>query len=206
MIITKQKSFEQVLDYLKGKQRIFVVGCVQCATKCQTGGEKQVKEMISKLTQERKIVTGWKVLDPVCDQRVVRRDLLRNPEVKEAEALLVMACGSGVQSVGTVIPEPVYPALDTLFPGVTEHIGKYTQVCKLCGECILPETGGICPLARCPKGLFNGPCGGAIEGKCEVDSEQDCGWIEIYKKLQESGDGKILLEYQPPLDRRIQKI
>ena len=206
MIITKQKSFKEILAYFKNTQKIFIVGCAQCATKCQTGGEEQVKEMAAKLQQEGRTVAGWKVLDPCCDYRIVRKDLLSNPEVRESDAFLVMACGSGVQSVGALFPKPVYPALDSLFDGTTQHIGKYEKVCRLCGDCILQKTGGICPLARCPKGLLNGPCGGAIDGKCEVDAEQDCAWIEIYERLQESGNIQIFLEYQPPLDRRIRKI
>lgn len=205
MIITKQKSFEEILDYLKGAKKIFIIGCAQCATKCQTGGEDQVKEMEGKLTKEGEIITGWKVLDPCCDYRIVRKELFANLAVKEANALLVMACGTGVQMIEKTISKPVYPALDTLFAGTIEHIGKYERVCRLCGDCILEKTGGLCPLARCPKGLLNGPCGGIIEGKCEVNPEEDCVWIQIYEKLQKSGNEKILLEYQLPLDHRIQK-
>ena len=57
----------------------------------------------------------------------------------------------------------------------------------MCGECIVGTTGGICPVTRCPKGLRNGPCGGANKGKCEIDPERDCAWALIYKKLKELG-------------------
>ena len=57
----------------------------------------------------------------------------------------------------------------------------------MCGECILDMTGGICPATRCPKGLLNGPCGGAKDGKCEVNPDNDCVWIKIYDRLKEIG-------------------
>jgi len=63
---------------------------------------------------------------------------------------------------------------------------------------MLGETGGICPVARCAKGLMNGPCGGCVEGKCEVPVEirnwkgevvqtlkNDCAWYLIYQRLKE---------------------
>ncbi|MFP4282363.1 MAG: methylenetetrahydrofolate reductase C-terminal domain-containing protein [Opitutales bacterium] len=53
--------------------------------------------------------------------------------------------------------------------------------CQTCGQCILTHTKLICPM-NCPKGLRNGPCGGTLEGKCEVLPELDCVWTRIEKK------------------------
>lgn len=50
--------------------------------------------------------------------------------------------------------------------------------CKHCGQCVLSHTALICPMT-CPKGLRNGPCGGTLDGKCEVLPDQDCVWMNI---------------------------
>ena len=55
--------------------------------------------------------------------------------------------------------------------------------CRQCGECYLNLTGGICPLTACSKGLVNGQCGGAKDGKCEVDPDMECGWERIQRRL-----------------------
>jgi hypothetical protein len=52
---------------------------------------------------------------------------------------------------------------------------------------VLDLTGGICPITACSKSLLNGMCGGQADGKCEVESERDCGWYLIYNRLKELG-------------------
>ncbi|GAG49010.1 unnamed protein product, partial [marine sediment metagenome] len=37
------------------------------------------------------------------------------------------------------------------------------------------------------KSLLNGMCGGQRDGKCEVESDRDCGWYLIYRRLEELG-------------------
>lgn len=64
--------------------------------------------------------------------------------------------------------------------------------CQTCGQCILSHTKLICPM-NCPKGLRNGPCGGTLDGKCEVIPELDCVWTNIEKKKGESKQEKIHL-------------
>lgn len=61
------------------------------------------------------------------------------------------------------------------------------EACHFCGDCVLGQTGGICPVTQCAKSLVNGPCGGQKNGKCEVNPENDCAWIKIYKRLEEIG-------------------
>ena len=39
--------------------------------------------------------------------------------------------------------------------------------CKACGNCVLGLTEYVCPMT-CPKNLRNGPCGGTLNGQCEV--------------------------------------
>lgn len=199
MIITKKKPDEEIEEMTKPFGKLFIVGCGTCSTSCQTGGEEQVAEMVEKLGDK---VVGSAMVEEPCDIRIDRRDLKKFRDVvKEADAILVMSCGVGVQTVGEYSGKIVLPASDTLFIGKTERIGKFYDMCKACGECILDETGGVCPITRCPKGLLNGPCGGQVEGKCEVgEYENDCAWILIWKNLTEQDRLDLFMTFRPPRD------
>ena len=74
-----------------------------------------------------------------------------------------------------------------MFLGEAVRFGQWEEACHLCGNCVLGQTGGICPIAHCAKSLVNGPCGGQKNGKCEVNPENDCAWILIYKRLEALG-------------------
>ena len=200
MIITEQKPFEEILEAVKPYKKIAIVGCDTCATLCQTGGEEQVNEMAEKLKD--RVVAAF-VIETPCDMRTCRRDLRRHrEELEEAEAILVMSCGVGVQTVGDLSGKVVIPALNTKFLGMTERIGRFYERCRACGDCILYETGGICPLTRCAKGLLNGPCGGQVDGKCEVGGyERDCAWVLIWERLKERGRLDLFKKFRPPRDR-----
>jgi hypothetical protein len=98
--------------------------------------------------------------------------------------------------------KPVHAGLDTLFVGHIKRFGHFEERCALCGDCILDSTGGFCPYARCPKEMLNGPCGGAVEGKCEVDRLSECVWILAYDRLRRLGRLESMLEYNAPRDFR----
>ena len=104
-----------------------------------------------------------------------------------AEAVVGMSCGDGVQTVADNVQLPVYPANNTMFLGQVERVGMFNEYCKMCGDCVLGSTGGVCPVTRCAKSLVNGPCGGQKNGKCEVNPENECAWILIYKRLEATG-------------------
>ena len=199
MIITTSKPLSEIEANLKPFKKVFVVGCAACATKCQTGSEEAVKGIIGELEKWGKVVTGYKVLDTPCDIRIAKKELSKSPEVNSADCLLIMSCGAGVQSVEKAVDKDVMPSLNPLFVGTTERIGIFQEYCAVCGECILDKTLGICPIARCAKGLVNGPCGGTVDGKCEVDLESDCVWALIYEKYKKKGRGKDFLSvFMPP--------
>jgi hypothetical protein len=109
-----------------------------------------------------------------------------------------MACALGVHKLSLYLDQPVIPALDTLFIGVEDSPGNFHEVCTQCGQCIIGELAGVCPITKCHKGLLNGPCGGTNNGKCEVDSERDCAWTLIYRRLEEQGRLDSFRKYQPP--------
>lgn len=200
------KDWDDVKDVLEQwapNKKVFVVGCGSCAALCQTGGTEQVKEMVEKLKQEGYTVTGSAVLDEVCDNRLVRKDLKRkDPAIQEADAFLSMSCGIGSQSLIEIHKsKPVVTNNDTIFMGMTERIGRWYAKCKACGQCYLNETGGICPITNCAKSMLNGPCGGTVDGKCEANNyEDECGWIKIYNRLKDLGRLDLFAKYREPLD------
>ncbi|MEM2829964.1 MAG: methylenetetrahydrofolate reductase C-terminal domain-containing protein, partial [Candidatus Jordarchaeales archaeon] len=144
MIITVAKSDEEVRRALEPYRDIVVIGCGTCATICRTGGEDQVKEMVEKLVGWGKNVLASMVVESPCDVRIDKRDLRRiEDEVEKADALLVMSCGVGVQAVGEASGKKVLAALDTVFLGEVEHIGRFLERCRECGMCVLNETEGL---------------------------------------------------------------
>lgn len=202
LIITEQKSLEEILRMLEPFKKVFIIGCGTCSTVVQTGGEEQVKQMAERLKDAGKDVAGAVVVETPCDARILRRDTrnLKNA-IESSDAILCMTCGAGVQDVVEHLRKPSIPALNTKFLGIIEHIGEFYERCRACGECILHETGGICPIVRCPKGMLNGPCGGMYDGKCEVGGyTRDCAWVLIYDRLKELNMLDIYRSYKPPRD------
>ncbi len=196
--ITRQKPFKEIQEQLGVFDRLFIVGCGTCATVTQTGGIDQVTEMKDRLQELGKRVTGWTVIPIACDEMTEESMKENKRAIEEADCILVMSCALGVHRVSLYIDRPVIPALDTLFLGVEDTPGFFREVCAQCGQCILGQTAGICPLTMCHKGLVNGPCGGTNNGKCEVDNEKDCAWTLIYNRLKEQGRLDLMRKYQPP--------
>ncbi|MBR5020333.1 MAG: methylenetetrahydrofolate reductase C-terminal domain-containing protein, partial [Oscillospiraceae bacterium] len=108
--------------------------------------------------------------------------------IEAADTIAVFSCGVGVQTVAAMFPaKRVVACCDTYaLPGY-QGVTPLDVDCKQCGECFLNLTGGICPLTACSKSLVNGQCGGAKNGKCEVDPNMECGWERIYQKLKKIG-------------------
>ena len=98
-------------------------------------------------------------------------------------------------------PEKItLPGLNTSFLGQPTEQGIWDERCQACGTCILDNTAGICPIARCSKSLFNGPCGGSQNGKCEIDPDVECAWQLIYERLKVLAKLELLMEIQPARD------
>ncbi|MFZ7132750.1 MAG: methylenetetrahydrofolate reductase C-terminal domain-containing protein [Eubacteriales bacterium] len=191
MIISQQKPMDEIDEMLKrkGSKKIVLTGCSECATVCKVGGEEELKAMKETLESMGYEVLGQKVLTTSCNLLLDKKELKElKEELKETDAVLCMACGDGVQTVASNVKDkPVYPANDTMFIGEIKRNGLFEEACRSCGECVLGITGGICPVTKCAKSLLNGPCGGAKNGKCEVDPENDCAWILIYNRLKDLG-------------------
>ena len=184
MLITELKAKETILSLAEGK--VFIINCHGC--KEIRFPEHEAEELQKELTAAGK-VTGSITTDYICNPENLQLRLKAHLQaIEEADTILVFSCGVGVQTVAAIFDEKkVCAACDTYalpgFQGVTplEHD------CRQCGECFLNITGGICPITACSKSLVNGQCGGAKNGKCEVDPNMDCGWERIQKKLAQIG-------------------
>lgn len=205
MIVAEQKPIEEIQGFLAGgpqgrpPRRVLLLGCGGCVTVCLAGGSREVATLaaVLRLTGEREILEH--TIERQCDAEfyaAVR-------EVAETcDAILSMACGVGVQLAARWFPDkPVYPALNTLFMGINEGAGEWSEACLGCGDCKLGLFGGVCPVTQCSKSLSNGPCGGSADGRCEVDPEKvECGWQKIYDRLKALNRLDVLERIEPPRD------
>jgi len=196
--ITRPKREEEVDQLLNGLSRIFIIGCGTCVTLCRTGGEPEVRAMQETLSGKGKMVTGTLMLPVACDNLTEEAVRVHGPQMNQAEALLIMTCAFGVQTIARQTALQVIPALDTLFIGQEQGLGRFDEICTQCGDCILGLTGGICPVTSCHKGLVNGPCGGTNNGKCEIDPQKDCAWTLIYRRLSDQNQLHLMKRLQGP--------
>ena len=184
MLITELKSKESILSLVTGK--VFIINCHGC--KEVRFPETEAEELEKELLASGK-VTGVLTTDYICNPENLKLRLERRKTmIAEADAVLVLSCGVGVQTVAEALPgKKVFAGCDTVrlpgFQGVT----PLEVNCDQCGECFLNLTGGICPLTACSKSLVNGQCGGSKNGKCEVDPNMECGWERIYRRLEAVG-------------------
>ncbi len=198
--ISAQKPLEEIMHYLDKSRSVYIIGCGTCATMCHTGGKAEVIGIKANIEAAGKKVTGWMVMPTACDELI--GDAMREnaEDIAAADCILVMACSFGVQTVALHEAKPVYPGLDTLFLGIEDTPGHFLEVCLQCGRCILGRTAAICPLVRCAKSLFNGPCGGSSGGKCEISKSVPCAWQQIYDRLAAMGRLDEMEEIEPVKD------
>ena len=184
MLITELKSTETLRQQIKGK--VFVLNCHGCRE--IRFPEHEADAFQAELTAEG-VVTGIFTTEYICNDENLAVILKPHAAaIEAAETIAVFSCGVGVQTVAAMFPaKRVVACCDTYaLPGY-QGVTPLEVDCKQCGECFLNLTGGICPLTACSKSLVNGQCGGAKNGKCEVDPNMECGWERIYQKLKKIG-------------------
>ncbi len=187
MIVADKKPIEEIIEEIKGHEKILVLGCNECVTVCEAGGKKEVGILASALrmyflNQGREVKIDEETLERQCDHEYLEeiRDVM-----DKYDAVVSLACGVGVQFMAEKYhTTPIYPGVNTCFLGATEKRGLWTERCQACGQCILARTAGICPVSRCAKRILNGPCGGSDHGKCEINKEIDCAWQLIIDRLK----------------------
>jgi len=186
MITAEQKPIDEIREMIAPYKRILALGCGSCVAECAAGGEKETAMLASTLRMAAKI-DGRDILihEKTVDRQCVKDFILPLDDIiDQYDAVLSLGCGAGVQAVAEMFPAaPIIPALNTEFIGETRDQGYWVENCVGCGDCMLYDFGGICPLTRCSKHLLNGPCGGSRDGKCEVDPEVPCAWQLIIERL-----------------------
>ncbi|MGB5746585.1 MAG: methylenetetrahydrofolate reductase C-terminal domain-containing protein [Desulfobacterales bacterium] len=187
MIVADKKPIEEIIEEIKDRKNILILGCNECVTVCEAGGQKEAGILASALrmyflNQGKEVKIDEVTLERQCDHEYLEE--IRD-NIDQYDAVVSLACGVGVQFMAEKYhTTPVYPGVNTCFLGATEERGLWTERCQACGSCLLATTGGICPVSRCAKRLLNGPCGGSTAGKCEINQEVDCAWQLIVDRLK----------------------
>ena len=187
MIVADKKPIEEIIEEIKDRKNILVLGCNECVTVCEAGGQKEAGILASALRMYFLNQGSDAKIDEVTLERQCDHEYLEEirDSIDQYDAVVSLACGVGVQFMAEKYHNtPVYPGVNTCFLGATEERGLWTERCQACGNCLLATTGGICPISRCAKRLLNGPCGGSTTGKCEINQEVDCGWQLIVDRLK----------------------
>jgi len=209
MIIAERKAMEEIKQFVTPYKKVLVAGCGTCVTVCWAGGEKEVAMLASQLrlaarSEGKEISVLEATVERQCEREMVAEI---KDKVAEAEVVISLACGAGVQTMAEMFEDkPVFPGVNTTFIGMPENEGLWVEMCGACGDCFLDRTGGICPIVRCAKGLLNGPCGGTRKGgKCEIDPEKDCAWVLIYRRLEKQRRLDVMRKYYAPKNYRAVK-
>jgi len=205
MIVAEQKKITEIMELISPFRKVLVLGCGTCVKTCFAGGEDEVAVLASLLRQAFKKQGRDMQITEFTVERQCEDEFIQEAAeaVAGAEAVLSLACGAGVQDIARRFKNmPVLPGVNTVFVGVMEDRGLFTEECLCCGDCRLGQYGGVCVLTRCAKKLSNGPCGGSRNGKCEINPETDCAWQLVIDRMGALGQLDSLKEYVPPRDWR----
>lgn len=163
-----------------------ILVCGKCFKKFISAEEDEYSALLRLAEKSGKRILSCMQVDFLCNKPQTAKKL---PALlpNGTKSILVAACGLGIQTVAELIALPVIAAADSV--GAAGHPGMALtkSKCNGCAQCYLNLTGGICPVVDCAKGLLNGQCGGAKNGKCEVHPEKDCAWEKIEARLEKQG-------------------
>ena len=182
----KLKGRDELASVLTGTDNLFIIACNKCFKEFETVDEPDCDEFEKIVSEEGKTITGSAKVDFLCNKVQTERKL-QDMIPEGTEHVFVISCGLGVQTVADMVNVPVYAAADSLNYRGHHGMALTKKSCDACAQCYLNVTGGVCPIVDCSKSLVNGQCGGAKNGKCEVDSSKDCAWEKIYRRLEKQG-------------------
>ena len=180
------KPEQELRELLSGVDNVFVVTCGKCFKPMSEETADVQSEFLRLVLASGKAIAGVEELDFLCNKTLTAK-ALADAIPADAEAVFVIGCGLGIQTVASLTGLPTFAASDSL--NYTGHHGMAItdKTCGACAQCYLNMTGGICPIVNCSKSLINGQCGGAKNGKCEVDPNKDCAWEKIQQRLADQG-------------------
>ncbi len=182
----KRKDYEELSALLEGRDNFFVVACNKCFKEFETLTETDCQELVDYVQAFDKTVTGSIKIDFLCNKTQTAK-ALADAIPESTQNVLVLGCGLGIQTVAELVKMPVFAASNSLNYTGYHGMALTKKACEACDQCYLNVTGGICPIVDCSKSLLNGQCGGAKNGKCEVDPNKDCAWEKIYQRLAAQG-------------------
>ncbi|HEU65171.1 MAG TPA: electron transport complex subunit RsxC [Chloroflexi bacterium] len=200
------KPGEELQEVFKQVNRIFIISCGKCYKKFEEENEEQYTKLLEILGEEGKKVAGHVRIDFLCNDFLSKKKISAL-DPSNCDSIGVNSCGLGIQFVAKLLEgKPVYALADSVAYSANSatEVGHHgislgEEKCAACGQCYLNLTGGICPITNCAKGLLNGPCGGATNGKCEVNPSVDCAWVRIHERLKKRRED-IALECVQPRD------
>lgn len=201
MIVGEQKPIAEIKEMVAPFKRLLILGCGTCVKTCFAGGEDEVATLASTLRlvfkkEGREIEIEEVTIERQCEDEFIHEAAAA---IDRNDSVLSLACGAGVQALARRFAKTsVLPGVNTTFIGVLERQGVFTEECSGCGNCELAVFGGVCPITRCSKKLLNGPCGGSMDGICEVNPNIPCAWQQIIERLKTLGQLSNLRGYIPP--------
>jgi ferredoxin len=206
LIVAEQKPLEEIRRIITPYEKVLIIGCGTCMTVCGAGGEREISFLHNALrVAQAKGGIGNHTFSEYTLKRQCDPEFLDSlvDKVGDSDAVLSLGCGIGVQAIAERFPDlSVLPGVNTSFMGMAQEWGVWDERCSACGDCRLEETGGICPVTRCTKGILNGPCAGTKNGKCEANKDMDCAWVLIYKRLERLEQLDKMRRYYPPRNFR----
>ena len=180
------KEIDELAPFLAETDKIFVVACNKCFKEFETVDEPDCGEFVKLAEAQGKTVTGSVQVDFLCNKTQTEKKL-KDLIPEGTKSVFVVSCGLGVQTIASMVDLPVYAAANSLNYRGHHGMALTKKSCDACAQCYLNMTGGVCPIVDCAKSLVNGQCGGAKNGKCEVDPNKDCAWEKINKRLSQQG-------------------
>ena len=198
------KHEDQLISLLEDKDKLYVVACNKCFKEFSLEEEPEGSELLRLAIAQGKSIAGFELVNFLCNKPLTSKILESLPET-DAENVIVIACGLGIQTVAEIVDKPTYAASDSISYDGRHGMALTKRLCEACGQCYLNLTGGICPIVDCAKSLVNGQCGGAKNGKCEVDKTKDCAWERIHDRLSAQNRTSLLTK-QPVQLRDYSKV
>ncbi|MBR2717639.1 MAG: methylenetetrahydrofolate reductase C-terminal domain-containing protein, partial [Oscillospiraceae bacterium] len=198
------KGNDELAALLEGKDKLFVLACNKCFKEFTSVEEPDCDEFVKFAAEQGKTVTGFAKVDFLCNKTQTEKKL-RDLIPEGTETVVVISCGLGIQTVAELTGRYVVAAANSLNYRGHHGMALTKKACDACAQCYLNVTGGVCPIVDCAKSLVNGQCGGAKNGKCEVDPNRDCAWEKIYRRLEKQGRLEEFLK-QPVQTRDYSKI
>lgn len=123
MLFTQDKPIDEILESVAGEKNIYLLACNGCAEVCKTGGQEALSAMKVELEKAGKSITGVCLVDFLCNKLLVATRLAREMDkIEQADSMLILSCGIGVQAVARVVDKTVHPAANTVSLGALQGL------------------------------------------------------------------------------------